>query len=111
MDARYRVLRNRDFFAAALALVGLEAGFFRWTAQPFELWAPVVAVSAYVPLAFLFHCNVCRIGTRHELVWAAGFLLLAAGSWLAWGRLRLEIVIAGGVAMTAFFCWRARRRP
>jgi hypothetical protein len=104
---RDRVLRNGEFVGAVATLVAIETVLFLWLGYPSDLWIPVVALSAYLPIAFLFHCNILLIGTRRELIWAGGLVILCAGSLLVWSRVRLDLVIAGGIAMTAFFSWRA----
>jgi len=67
------------------------------------------AIIGFVILHFFLFCNVFRISRSSELIWAAGFIVLAGSTivtempgWIATG--------IGGIALSSLLVWRETRR-
>ena len=47
---------------------------------------PVLVLSAWVPMNFLFFCNLVGVGSRRELLWTSVFVSLSLGSLARWAE-------------------------
>ncbi len=78
------------------------------------LWGRVGSLSL-LPLVVLVHfflfCNVFRVRTRYELIWAASFVL-NAGAWQLMGELGWQSLLGAQIPITLLvFAIRARAAP
>lgn len=108
---RDRPIPNSIFFAIVSALVVAEAWAWRRAGAGWPQAAPFLVLSGYVPLTFLFYCNLIGVGNQRELSWMAALLGLCAASWALFGELRLAFILPPAILLTAYFCRAALRDP
>ena len=89
------------------AVLVLSALFTWWLRQPL---GQLAVLPAMVVLHFFLFCNVFRVRTRYELIWALTFIL-NAGAWqLLWG-LRPWALLASQGVITALVIAAELRSP
>jgi tetratricopeptide (TPR) repeat protein len=93
------------FLAAAEGIVGTVLGF------PAGLLISLVVITLYLPLNFLFFCNVVKVGPDREFFWTLFFLLLCGVSLAVAKTLRLVVILPPSIAATVVVCVLAMRDP
>ena len=88
----------------AVEVVSLFALGFSWHGY----W-PVVAFTAFVPLNFMFMCNIFLVGAHREAAWICGAVIAFLSSLLLFGEVRFVWVLSWCVVFTAAICFVARR--
>ena len=96
------------FYITTSDVVVLIAGFIGSIIIGSMIWQAGLIVAFVVSHFFLF-CNVFRISRPSELIWAAGFTLIASSTiltefpgWIATG--------IGGIALSSFLIWRETKK-
>jgi hypothetical protein len=93
------------FLAGAEGIVGTMLGF------PAGLLISIIVITLYLPLNFLFFCNIVKVGPDREFFWMLFFLLVCGGSLALTGALRLEIILPISFVGSVVVCVRALRDP
>ena len=95
------------FWRQDAAVIAIGAVATAW------LWGQVGSVSLLV-LGVLFHfflfCNVFRVGTRFELIWAVSFVL-NAGAWQIADELSWQRLLGSQLAITVLVIGAEWRSP
>jgi hypothetical protein len=104
-------MENWQFLLVVVPLLAGEIALFELTGQSWRSYWPVVAFTLYIPLNFMFMCNIFLAGAHREAAWICGVVITCLSSLLVFGELRLEWVLAGCVVLTVAICLIARRDP
>lgn len=108
---RDRPLKNADFAGAVAVLVAVEAGLFHYYGVPAWAYVPVLVLSAYVPMSFMFFCNLVGVGNQRELSWMCWLIIVCLASLRLLGGLRLELIIPLTAAYSVWICRQGLRDP
>lgn len=106
---RDRSLKNWEFFGVVFLVILVEFVVFTIQKYPVDIKITIMALSAYLPVAFLFYCNIFVVGNRRELIWVLIFIILCLSSLFVFDRLRLEIIIPISALFTILICYIATR--
>lgn len=104
-------LKNSHFVLAIAVLVAAEGLLLAAAGATFALALPFLALSAWVPMNFLFFCNLIGVGSRRELLWTCVLVGLSLGSLALFGQLRTAFIVPPSLGLTLVLCHQARRDP
>ena len=96
---RDRHVENWQFLLVIVPLLAGEIALFELTGQSWRSYWTVVAFTLYIPLNFMFMCNIFLAGAHREAAWICGVIITCLSSLLVFGELRLEWVLLGCVVV------------
>jgi hypothetical protein len=108
---RDRPVENRHFVLVVVPLLAVEITSFELLGHSWRTYWPIVAFWAYIPLNFMFMCNVFVVGAHREAAWICGAGIACLSSLLVSGELKLEWVLVGCILFTVAICIVASRDP